>query len=136
MEVYYHQSGEAQQIQLSEKEEQELFQLVKEIFAGVDDILRLYVDSSRVAALKQTDKLIEFIFKDEILFDTNGKGRYKLKKILLPLSGELLLNPEMNSFVVVTGDENYSGSPLLVNGRQEQLKKVLEMIELKRDKSK
>lgn len=126
--ITYFDKGKTQRIQLEPSKERQLTKEIEDIFSGVDSELRLYVDSSRVESLKASDKSIEIILNESKTFITEKKGSYKLNRIIIPLSGDLFLNPKLDPFILIKGNDMYSGSPLVVRNKSNQLRKLVSFI--------
>ena len=128
-EIYMYVNGNKSVVNLSGSEKSELLNIIEEMFSDIDDELRLYVDHDRVESIKKEDKALEIVFDKETVLTTKSRGNYKTDRLLIPLTGDLSLNKNENSIIFITGNPDYSGSPLNSNCNKNTLMRFLKLID-------
>ncbi|MCB0727874.1 MAG: hypothetical protein KDD00_10445 [Ignavibacteriae bacterium] len=129
LEIYIYENGNKSVVKLSSSEKSELLNIIDELFSDIDDELRLYVDPERVEEIKKDDKALEIVFDKETELITKNRGKYKLDRLLIPLTGELSLNKNENNIIFLTGNPDYAGSPLSSNCNENTLKRFLKLVD-------
>ncbi len=127
--VYLYDKGEKTEILLSSSDKSELPGILNELFLNINSVMRLHVDPDRAESIKKEDKAVEIIFNDEVSFKTKDIGEYKLIHLMIPLSGDLSLDQNEKRVIFLTGNPEYSGSPLVSNCDEVPLEKLLKMID-------
>lgn len=130
--IFKYDNGTKSEVKLSSSDQTELLNIVKELFSDIDDELRLYVDSERVESVKNEDKVLEIIFDKETELKTKSKGEIKFNRLLIPLSGDLFMDTNEKRIIFLTGNPDYSGSPLISNCDEKTLEKFLNIIDPRR----
>lgn len=129
LEIYIYENGNKSVVKLSSSEKSELLNIIDDLFSDIDDELRLYVDPERVESIKNEDKALEIVFDNETELATKSRGKYKLDRLLIPLTGELSLNKNENNIIFLTGNPDYAGSPLSSNCNENTLKRFLKLVD-------
>jgi len=127
--VYLYDKGEKTEILLSSSDKSELPGILNELFLNINSVMRLHVDPDRAESIKKEDKAVEIIFNEEVSFKTKDRGEYKLIHLMIPLSGDLSLDQNEKRVIFLTGNPEYSGSPLVSNCDEVPLEKLLKMID-------
>lgn len=103
--------------------------IVRALVAGTTDMLRLHVDDARIAALKQTDTVLEVVFEQETVLQSQGFGEVTVKRIVIPLSGDFVgstADPVVTIFPAANG---YLTGPLRNANGYPDLMKLRELVE-------
>lgn len=127
--IFLYDNGKKSEIKLSSSDQTELLNTVYELLKNIDDEYRLYVDSERVELIKKNDKAIEIIFDKEKAIITKSKGTINLDRLLIPLTGDLSYDQNENRVTILTGNPDYSGSPLISDCDEKTLLKFLKLID-------
>lgn len=127
--IYLYDKGIKSEIKLSSSEQSELPGIIHEMFSDINSEMRLHVDTERAESIKNENKACEIVFDEEISLKTKNKGSYKIQRLMIPLSGDLSGDPNENRIIFLTGNPEYSGSPLVSNCDEITLEKFLKIID-------
>lgn len=118
MKIKYFNSGQSEIVELNKDNSKKVFDELKNLIEGINDVARLVVDEERMDELRKNDEALEIVFDNEIEFNSKEFEQLKIKKILLPLSGDLAYTEDESAAVIFLGSTAYEPNPYLnLNGR-------------------
>lgn len=126
--VNYYIHGEVQFPILNVDLQKEILTLITTLVSNSDDILKLFIIDSTIENIKQNETSIEIIFKEHNMFTSEKLGAEKVKKMLLPLSGDFIGNAEDPIITILLGDEEYFSGPYRNKNGFEKLMKIKNII--------
>jgi hypothetical protein len=101
----------------------ELNKLLESLFYNTDDMMKLHVDSSRIFQIMKNETGIEVSFSKERLFASKEFGSYKIKKLLIPFTGDFAGNEQSQVVTIFPADEGFFSGPLRnLNGYNDLIK--------------
>jgi len=113
MKAIYHKGGKAVEGRLSPADQNKTFALLKEVFAGTDDMLRVRVTEELVGRIKTTESALEFVFDAPSEFTSRIHGKYAVTRLLLPLTGDFAgSGNDSVATVFVANDRGFVSGPL------------------------
>lgn len=112
MKIVLHKDGTSQALNLSSEATNRVNKLISDIFLGTDEVLKIYFSEERIEELKTAEEALEILYAEPILLPTKGFDLLRVKKILLPLSGELIGNKVNPEITIIAGEEEYDSTPL------------------------
>ncbi|MGD0339345.1 MAG: hypothetical protein ABSB78_11215 [Bacteroidota bacterium] len=134
MKIKYFNNGQSGIVELNKDNSKKVFDELKNLIEGINDMARLVVDEERIDELRKNDEALEIEFDNEIEFNSKEFEQLKIKKILLPLSGDLAYTEDESAAVIFLGSTAYEPNPYLnLNGRSHisNLMKILPGIKKK-----
>lgn len=114
---------------LSSQDEKKINELVKEIFMGIDENLKLYFDADRLKDMVNSEEVLEIIYTKPIKISTKEFGSFNLKKIIFPLTGDFIGNSNSLEITIIPGEEEYDTTPLRNTSGYNLLMSLKELIE-------
>ncbi|MCB0729101.1 MAG: hypothetical protein KDD00_16660 [Ignavibacteriae bacterium] len=127
--IYLYDKGEKKEILPGSAVRSELPGILSEMFFNVNSEMRLYVDTERTESIKKEYKTVEIIFDEEVSFKTKARGSYKFNRLMIPLSGDLAYDRKEHRIIFLTGNPEYSGSPLVSNCDELTIQKLLKIVD-------
>lgn len=113
MKVTYFEQGRETDINFRSKAELEQLQdLITDLIAGTNDVLRLLVNNERVEQIKNENNGIEIKFSELIIIHSNELADYQVDGLLIPFTGEFADTDENGVATVFLADEVYVSGPL------------------------
>ena len=128
MKIIYYDSGKATNINTSKLDTEKIFTEVKELCSNTTEIMRVYISKERIEQLKEDEKGLEIVLEKEIEINSPVTGKYTVKKIFFPLSGDFIGNAESPVITVFLGKDKYYASALRNKngyGKLKNLEKVI-----------
>ncbi len=129
MKISYYSNSKAQNPKLSEKQQEEILDLVTNLISSSNDILKLLVDDSTTSEIKQNETAIEIIFEEYKIFTSDELGTDKVKKLFFPLSGDFIGNEKDPVITIFLGDESYFSGPYRNDNGLETLIRIKTLVE-------
>jgi len=129
MKISYYSNFKVQNPKLSEKQQEEILNLVTDLISSSDDLLRLAVNDATIDQIKENETSFEIIFEEYNVFTSDKLGTEKIKKILFPLSGDFIGNEKDPVITIFLGDESYFSGPYRNYNGLEKLFKIKELVE-------
>lgn len=105
----YYQNGKKTQIKTHKKE---LIEKINQLVENADEDFLLIVTPEMIRNIKQEDTCLEIEYKQYHLIKTQRPRHYKIKKMLIPLSGEYAMNEKSKGAMIFLGDKEYFSGPL------------------------
>lgn len=125
--INYFNNGEP--IIIDNHNRDEFISNVTELFFNTNEVIRQIVTSDLITEIKKENECIEVVFDNLITVKSKKLGNFKIKKILVPLSGKYIGNQESPSAIIlIANDKGYITGPLgCKNGLQyvEGIKRAL-----------
>jgi hypothetical protein len=113
MKAYYHKGGKAVECRLSPADRTKTLAMLNEVFAGTDDMLRVHVSEQLVGRIRTTETALEFVFDKPSEFASRKHGKYAVKRLLLPLTGDYAgTGNDSVATVFVANDAGFISGPL------------------------
>ncbi len=88
MKAIYHKGGNAVACRLSPADQNTALAMLNELFAGTDDMLRVRVSDQLLDRIRTTETVLEFTFDKPSAFTSRTYGKYAVRRLLLPLTGD------------------------------------------------
>lgn len=86
---------------------------ISELFYNTDEMIQLIVTQDLINSIKKENKCIEVVYDNLISVKSKKLGSFKIKKILIPLSGKYIGNQESPSAIIfIANDKGYITGPL------------------------
>lgn len=111
MKIVLYKDGTSQVLNLSSKENNQVNKIISDIFLGTTEVLKIYFGEERIQELKNAEEVLEIVYAEPILLPAKGFDSLRVKKILFPLSGELIGNNANPEITIITGEEEYDSTP-------------------------
>ncbi|KAA0211903.1 MAG: hypothetical protein WBP57_08140 [Ignavibacteria bacterium] len=113
--VVLYENGKASEVLIDSTE---VYSFSTEMLSGIENVLRLAVDSNYMNEIKSKEKAIEIYFPAHLKVQTNYLGPMEIDRIFIPLSGDLSGTKESPvSTVIISENGNYISTPYrLPNG--------------------
>ena len=111
MTVIVFKNGEPINYSLSLEDERKVNEMVKNIFLGIDENLKLYFSEERLKDLLKSEEVLEIIYNKPITFSTKEFGSFNVKKIIFPLTGDFIGNVNSPEITIIPGEEEYDTTP-------------------------
>lgn len=128
MKINYFKNGAENKISLKGSQIEKLMPLLKKLISDVDDEARLIVDNERISNIKKSDEVLEIILDQAIKFTSKRFKDYEIKKILIPVTGELSTTENEKSVVLLLGNKIYDSNPYINSNGAQNLKDILGII--------
>ena len=127
MKVFYHKGGKTVEYRVSPADQNKTLAMLNEVFAGTNDMLRVRVSDQLVDRIRTTETALEFVFDKPSAFASRTYGKYAVRRLLLPLTGDYA-GSENDSVatVFVANDTGFISGPL----RNPQARPVLVKLQL------
>lgn len=127
MKTLIHKSGKAVECRLGPVDQHKALVLLNELFSGTDDMLRVRVTEQMVERIRSTETALEFVFDKPTAFTSRTKGKYSVRRLLLPLSGDYAASDKSSlSTVFVANEEGFISGPL----RNSQARPLLQKLQV------
>lgn len=109
--ILYFKNG--QEIELDNYQSEKIIQNISKLFLGADQIIQQIVSEDFIKQVKEENEVIEISFTNVIELKSEKLGSYKIKKLLIPLSGDYVGNEEFPSVIIfAANDKGYITGPL------------------------
>jgi hypothetical protein len=128
MQIIYFEKGKTVEIDNQKLNLQELNNILKSLFYSTDDMLKVRVDSTRIAEIMDIDSGIEINFKEPQQFNSKDFGSFNISKLLIPFSGDYFGNDESPVITIFAAEEDYLTGPLRNSNGLSEVKKIQKMI--------
>jgi hypothetical protein len=128
LKAYYFDSGKTDTICVSKSLKTKIVKQIGKLIYNIDQELRVYFDAGRIDELKKTEKSIELIFNKNTKIKSKNRGDFSVKKILLPLTGDLAGSKEANTVSILVGSDEYDSSPYLVKDGYAIVQQIQKML--------
>lgn len=128
MKIFTYVNGVESEIQIKSEEKQRVKEILSDLLLKTDDMLRVHFDEDRINELKSEEKCIEVILDSIQKFNTGFLGETRIKKILLPLSGDYQASEKIDIVTIIIGEEDYSSGPLTASGGFKLLRELERII--------
>ena len=113
MKALYHKGWKTVECRVSPADQDRMLTMLKEVFAGTDDMLRVRVSDQLVGRIRTTETALEFVFDKLSAFTSRTHGKYGVKRLLLPLTGDYAASgSDSVATVFVANDEGFISGPL------------------------
>jgi hypothetical protein len=112
MTIIKFKDGTSANYTLSSEAKKKVNEVIKEIFLGIDENLKIYFSEERLEQLKKSEELIEIIYNKPILLATKGFDSLSVRKIIFPLTGDFIGSADSPEITIITGEEEYDSTPL------------------------
>lgn len=113
MKVTYFEAGKETEINFRSKADfDQLKNLIMELVAGTDDVLRLLVNDERIEQLKNDAAGIEIKFSELLILHSDQLADYQVDGLLIPFNGEFADIDENGVATVFLADQVYLSGPL------------------------
>jgi hypothetical protein len=116
MTVIIFKYGKSFDYKLSLEDKERVNEIVKNIFLGIDQNLKLYFSEQRLKELKNSEEVLEIIYSKPVLLTTKEFDSFNVKKIIFPLTGDFIGNANSPEVTIITGEEEYDSTPLRNTG--------------------
>ena len=129
MKITLYNKGEVMNYKLTSGDKEKVNEMVRNIFGGIDEVLKLYLSDERLEELKNSEEVLEIIYNEPFVFTTKEFGTFPVKKIAIPLTGDFIGNEDNPEITIITGEEEYDSTPFRNTtgyGLLMQLKELLE----------
>ncbi len=107
MKIIYYKNGNEQNLDTSKLDTKEILIKLKELSENTTQIMRVYISEERLEAIKKEETGLEFILGKEIIINSPVLGKYSVKKIFIPLSGDFIGNEKSPVITVFLGKDEY-----------------------------
>lgn len=102
---------------------------IDNVFKNTDEILRLYADAEYLNNIKNNYSAIEIEFSEAKPFQSSATGQINLKKIFIPLSGDLAGNQDSPIVTLIIGENSeYISSPFRANNALNSLNEMVSFV--------
>lgn len=112
MTVIIFKGGKSFDYTLSLEDKERVNEIVRNIFLGIDQNLKLYFSEQRLKDFKNSEEVLEIIYSKPVVLTTKEFGSFKVKKIIFPLTGDFIGSANNPEITIVTGEEGYDSTPL------------------------
>jgi len=128
MKIIYYDKGNVKNVDTSNLELTAIFNRIGKICFNTTQILRVHINDERIEQLKQEESGVEFILNKEIIIQSTKFGKYNVKKIFFPLSGDFIGNDESPVITVFLGKESYYPDALRNMEGYKELKELVNVV--------
>jgi len=128
MKITEYRNGGEKIIRTGEEDSKKINEIVGELLALTDDMLRVYLDEETIASIKNQEYCIEITYMEKVNLNSAFLGTVTINKILIPLSGDYSSNEEGDSVLFLIGEDSYTASPLTTSGGFKYIGEILEII--------
>ena len=116
MTVTIFKNGRSFNYTLSPEDKEKVNEIVKNIFQGIDQNLKLYFSEQRLEKLINSEEVLEIIYTKPVLLKTKEFGSFSVKKIIFPLTGDFIGSTKSPEITIISGEEEYDSTPLRNTG--------------------
>ncbi|GEM_PF-2518887 len=88
MKAFLHKNGTAVEHRLSRADQKTAMTLLRKLFAGTNDMLRVHVSEDLVEGIRKGEVALEFQFDEPTEFASPAQGTYSLQRLLFPMTGD------------------------------------------------
>lgn len=125
MTMNYYQNGKKSSV-VADKEE--ILKQVNLLVQNADEDFLLIVTPELIKKIKHQDSCLEIEYNHYQLIKTQRPKHYKVKKILIPLSGEYAMKEKSKGVMIFLGDKEYFSGPLGNSNADELIKQIKEYL--------
>jgi hypothetical protein len=129
MTVTIFKDGKPNNYSLSLEDERKVNEIVKNIFLGINENLKLYFSEERLKDLINSEEALEIIYNEPITLSTKEFGSFSVKKIIFPLTGDFIGNVNSPEITIIPGEEEYDTTPLRNTTGYNLLMELKELVE-------
>jgi uncharacterized protein YcfL len=105
--------------------ENELYDILK----NTTEKLRVFYSDERIAELKENEKYFEIIYDQDKVITSDSLGNFSIRRMLIPLSGELYGSKEDPVITVFIGDEEgYFAGPLRNKNGLDSIERMINLL--------
>jgi len=113
MKAFVHKNGTAVEHRLSRADQKTAMTLLRKLFAGTNDMLRVHVSEDVVEGIRKGELALEFEFDEPTEFASPGQGIYSLERLLFPLTGDFAGSAQDSVVTVfMANDQGFITGPL------------------------
>jgi hypothetical protein len=108
-----------------------LVELTLKLFKNCDLQYELIVNQELTDSIRENNSCLEIEFPELIIVETKINIKYKIRKVLIPLSGKFYDGSESANVVLFLGDSEYFSGPLGNSDAKLELNKIRKIIQIK-----
>jgi len=113
LKVIYFNAGKEIKADISKSDQNKISQILTKLFSNCDEAYKLYISDDRINEIKKTDSGIEIFLGKSILYKTKSLGNYKVKKIMIPFTGDFAGDEKSSEVTIFAGEKEYFTPPLI-----------------------
>ena len=128
LKIIYFNAGKENKTEISKPDQNKIFQILTKLFSNCDEAFKLYISEERINEIKKNDSGVEIFLGKSTVYKTKSLGNYKVKKIMLPFTGDFAGDEKSSEVTIFAGEKEYFTPPLISkNGFKDviELKKII-----------
>jgi hypothetical protein len=108
-----------------------LLSTVMNLVEKSDKQIKLIVSPELVSSIRKKDSCVEIKFASSKVITTQLKIKYKINKILIPLTGKYRLSEDSGKVIIFIGENQYFSGPLENSDGKLEIQEIQKMIQPK-----
>lgn len=129
MDVRYYISGKRSDVTLGSSEVSRVRKAAILLIEGSDDRLSVYVGKDRREQMLRGERVVEIILPSVTSVSTTALGMQRVKRILLPITGDFGVNDPSTGAIFLLGEDQYLSTPLGNSKGEPLVREILDIIE-------
>ena len=128
MKIIYFSSGKVNKPEISKSDQIKISQILTKLFSNCDEAWKLYISDDRINEIKKSDSGVEIFLGKTIVYKTKSLGNYKIKKIMIPFTGDFAGSEKSSEVTIFAGEKEYFTPPLISKNAFQniiELKKII-----------
>jgi hypothetical protein len=113
MKIIYFSDGKENKTKISKPDQIKISQILTKLFSNCDEAFKLYISDERINEIKKTDSGVEIFLGKSIVYKTKSLGNYKVKKIMIPFTGDFARDEKSSEATIFAGEKEYFTPPLI-----------------------
>jgi hypothetical protein len=113
LKIIYFNGGKENKTEISKPDQKIISQILTKLFSNCHEALKLYIDEERIKETKKTDSGVEIFLGKTIVYKTKSLGNYKVKKIMIPFTGDFAGDEKSSEVTIFAGEKEYFTPPLI-----------------------
>lgn len=107
LKIIYFNAGKENKTEISKADQNKISQILTKLFSNCDEALKLYIDEERIKEIKKTDSGVEIFLGKTIVYKTKSLGNYKVRKIMIPFTGDFAWDEKSSEVTILAGEKEY-----------------------------
>jgi hypothetical protein len=128
LKIIYFNAGKENKTEISKSDQNKISQVLKKLFSNSDEAYKLYISDERINEIKKTDSGVEIFLGKSIVYKTKSLGNYKVKKIMIPFTGDFAGDEKSSEVTIFAGEKEYFTPPLISKNGFKNVKELEQII--------